>query len=246
MNWEFATILPVFFRVSGCIMLVPGIGSVRIPSRIKLYIALFVAVAIAPSIIMKIDENDLNKLLSNIFVLCVHEFGIGVVFGLFIRLIVSAIETAGVVISHAIGLSNSLGTLNDDMDQMPVIATLLGLSMTVLIFLTDLHLMFLMELYRTYEVLALGSMLDVRNRLSSIVDATTTSFVFAIRISAPFLVVMFVSNLAIALISRLVQQVPIYFVSLPMMIGIGLFLLMMMSGPILEHTLRSIEGLIAE
>jgi flagellar biosynthetic protein FliR len=52
-----------------------------------------------------------------------------------------------------------------------------------------------------------------------------------LRIVSPFLVFAVVVNFAIGLVNRLTPQIPVFFVSGPLVIGLGLALFYFISGP---------------
>ena len=58
-----------------------------------------------------------------------------------------------------------------------------------------------------------------------IADTLSQSFLAALRISSPFLIYAIVVNLALGLMNRLIPQVPIYYISLPFVVGGGVLLL---------------------
>jgi flagellar biosynthetic protein FliR len=53
----------------------------------------------------------------------------------------------------------------------------------------------------------------------------------ALRIVSPFLVFAIVVNFAIGLVNRLTPQIPVFFISGPLVIGLGLALFYFIAGP---------------
>ena len=97
-----ATFMLVFARVGAMVMLLPGLGEVNIPTRIKLSIALALTLIILP-LHRNAYQVDLTSM-SALGVLMVHEIVIGIVLGATARVTLSALQVAGSVIAQQMGL----------------------------------------------------------------------------------------------------------------------------------------------
>ena len=97
-----ATFMLVFARVGSMVMLLPGLGESNIPVRIKLGIALLLALILLPlhRSAYQIDLQSINPLL----VMMIHEIIVGIVLGATARVTLSALQVAGSVIAQQLGL----------------------------------------------------------------------------------------------------------------------------------------------
>src|SRR3981081_1938962 len=97
-----AAFMLVFARIGAMVMLLPGLGESNIPVRIKLAIALLLAMGILPRHrpAYHIDTGSMTSLL----VLMLHEIVIGIVLGATARVTLSALQVAGSVIAQQLGL----------------------------------------------------------------------------------------------------------------------------------------------
>jgi len=71
----------------------------------------------------------------------------------------------------------------------------------------------------------------------------SSMFVLALKMMAPLLLLMLLVNVALGLLSRAVPQIQVYFVSSPMMIGLGLFSLALAMPSVLALLLEQFEAL---
>lgn len=224
MNGDWLLIfVAVLVRVSGIVMLLPGIGATYIPMRVKAVICILFSLVIVP-----IVADDLQKLISNrntIIFMFLGEMIVGLVVGLSIRLIVYAASFAAGMISNLIGLTNVFGINVDHGESVSILETLLGLLTTALIFATDTHLLMIASIRKSYINYPVAQLINSQQALIVIVDVIRNSTLIAMHIAAPLLLFSAISNFAIALINRIIQQVPIYFVMSGMVVLCSLALL---------------------
>jgi len=149
----------------------------------------------------------------------------GAFIGILARIMLATLETAGMIVSLQLGLSSVL-TMNPLMAQQgAIVGALYGLIGTLIILLTDTHHLMLRAVVGSYGVFPPGAILPIGDLSETITRTVGASFRVAIELSAPFIVVGTVFNIGVGVISRLVPQVQIYFVTLPAQIVGGLILI---------------------
>jgi flagellar biosynthetic protein FliR len=223
-----------FCRIGACLMLMPGFSSRRVPPKIRLFVAIALALALSPILSPQAEAAVAEKSPGALLRLLLSELLIGALIGFLGRLFFAALETLANVIALAIGLSSPLGGPGDEGDLLPSVASLITLAATVLFFLTDLHWEVLRGLVESYAALPIARMFDPRFGLVEVSDCFTKSFALALRISSPFIVYTLVVNLAVGLAAKLLPQIPIYFITVPAVVFGGLALLYATSRPFLE------------
>ena len=158
----------------------------------------------------------------------------GVVIGLLGRLFYIALETLGMAISMAIGLSANLGAPVDESEALPAVVTLITLGATLLLFVTDLHWEVFRGLSASYTVLPVRDTFDPRLSLVQLVDGATKTFVLTLRIASPFLIFSIIANFALGVINKLVPQIPVTFVAMPFLLFGGGLLFFFTISPALD------------
>lgn len=223
----------VFCRIGGCLVVIPGFSSPRVTMRARLFIAIAVSLALTPLLqagVMPLVEKASQ---TTFLGLILSEGAKGLMIGLLARIFFAALETMTTSISYAIGLSSAFAA-PDDEEQTPTIVAMVALVTTMLIFSTDLHWEVFRGLAASYDVLPVQTSFDPRMGLTQIVDQTSRTFLFTLRIASPFFVFSIIMNFAIGLINKLVPQIPVSFVSTPFLIAGGLIIFYFAATPAID------------
>jgi flagellar biosynthetic protein FliR len=215
-------------------MLMPGISSQRIPVQVRLFIAVALTLALTPLLIHGVVTAVGDAAPVTIFRLIVSESLTGVLIGLLGRCFFIALETLGMAIATATGMSNVFGINIEGEDQMPEIVTLITMAATVLLFVTDQHWEILRGLVASYNAWPVSQGFGPRLGLTQLTDTATIAFVAALRISSPFLIFSVVINTAIGLTNKLTPQIQVFFISTPFTIIGGLLLFYFVSKQFLD------------
>jgi flagellar biosynthesis protein FliR len=207
-----------FCRVSGFMLLLPGFASLRVPMRVRLFIAAGIAVALAPNV-----ELPFTDKLSPVLIAC--EVTIGVVLGILARVYFLALNFAAVTMASFIGLAAMPGVPVDTDEAQAALPSLITLSATAMVFFTGLHAPLLMALAHSYSVLKPGVWLEPALMLDTYQETLSEAFMLALQLAMPFLAYGLLINLGIGLANKMSPQVPVYFISMPFVISGGLILL---------------------
>jgi flagellar biosynthetic protein FliR len=204
----------LFARVGGMIMLLPGFGEPSIPARIRLGFALMLAIALAPSLAARMpDPADTAWGMAG---MVISETLIGVLLGGAARLLVSALATAGQIMGLEIGLSFAQTADPTMSGSGQILAVFLGLMGIALIFATGLHHMFLLGVAGSYQVIAPGAAPPIGDAAQLALDATARSFLVGFQIATPLVVAGLIFRLGLGVLSRLIPQIQVFFVVLPL------------------------------
>ena len=224
----------VFCRIGGCLLVIPGFSSPRIPVRARLFIAIAIALALTPLLLVNVRPSVTDATPIALVVLIVSESLKGVLIGLLGRFFFVALETMTMSVSVSIGLTSSFGGVADDDGETPTIVALVSLVAMLLIFVTDLHWELFRGLAASYTVLPVAQAFDPRVGLVQLVDEAAKTFVFTLRIASPFLVFSIVANFAVGLVNKLVPSIPVTFIATPFLLAGGLLILYFTVKPALD------------
>jgi flagellar biosynthesis protein FliR len=72
------------------------------------------------------------------------------------------------------------------------------------------------------------------------------AFLVAIQLSAPFLVFALVFNIGLGILSKLMPQMQVFFVAMPVTIGVGFLILLLVIGVMMVHYAGHLEALLGE
>lgn len=234
----------IFCRIGGCMMLLPGIGSARVPGQIRLFLAIAVTLALSPLQVpvLKTELSANPEAMIALFI--VSETAVGLAIGLIVRILFLAVSFAATTLANYIGFAGLPGIPLEDAEEVPAGATIVPMTATLLFFLGDQHVEVIRALLASYSAWPLKSGLDPNAGLSKLTTTLSETFLVAIQISSPFLLYGFAVNIAFGILNRIVPQVPIYFVSVPFTIAGGLLLLLHSSTEIFHHFEAALAALI--
>jgi flagellar biosynthetic protein FliR len=240
-----AAFMLVFARVGTMVMLLPGVGELSVPSRVRLTIALALTAVLLPLHQQAYATIEL-KALGPVLVMLFQELIIGAVLGLTARLAISALQIAGSVVAQQLGLG-FVTEIDPTQNQQGLLVgnflTILGIT---LIFATDLHHLIIAALNDSYTLFAPGELPltgDVAQLVTRIVAA---AFRIGIQLAAPFLVFGLLFNLGLGVLSRLMPQMQVFFIGMPLSILLGLFLLLLVLSAMMGTFTNYFEGVLAE
>jgi flagellar biosynthetic protein FliR len=214
------TFLFIFCRVGGMFMVMPLLGENFVPPRIRLQMALMFSFILTPFMVGHIPAmpESTPALAQLIFA----ELTTGIFFGLILRLLLSALEIAGMFASMQIGLSNAM-IMNPAMaSQGSIPGAMLSLLGLVVLFESDLAGDMLRALANSYHYFKPGVLLPVGDMSQFVSQTVTGTFSLAFKLAAPFMVLGIVFQLAAGLMVKMVPQMQIFFVAAPLQIILGL------------------------
>ncbi len=216
----------IFVRISSMIMTAPFFSSAAFPVQIKIFFALITSVLLYPvipaeNVFIPTDSGALFLATAIII-----EVLVGAVLGLIGQLIFAGLEMAGRLISLKIALAFADMVDTMTQEQSTIISNLFSL-LAVLVFLAiDGDKIYIRALAQSFEVIPLNQA-QVHLAGPYLLEVATYLFVIGVQITSPFLVVLFLLDLSLAIFARIMPQANIMFIALPIKIGVGLTLLIL-------------------
>lgn len=224
LNWaipQIITFMLVVGRLSGLFMIAPIFSSPMIPPRLKLMILLTLALTITP-IVSGTATQPVPTGIVELLVSMVTEILMGLALGFSVAIVFSAVQVAASFIDTSIGFS--MANIIDPLSNTQ--ATVLGSFYSIiatLIFLGigGLHWM-LAAFKESYTVIAVGQTPDFEKILDHLFTTFGTLFGMGFQIAAPVLITLLLCDVVLGIVSRVVPQMNVFFVGVPLKIGVGL------------------------
>lgn len=237
-------LLLVLVRVGAAMMVIPAIGDSYVPVRVRLLLALLIAFLVTPSVTPFLPLMPENAIL--LALLIVGEAIIGLFLGLVARLLMTALEIAGMAISFNLSLANAF-VFNPMMAaQGSLVGAFLGVMGMVLIFATDLHHLMLIAIVDSYDLFVPGELPMTADMADMMAHLLSRAFTIGVRLAAPFIVIGLIFYLGLGVLARLMPQIPVLFVAMPAQILLGFLVFwMVLSGMMLYWLGTFQDGLIA-
>ncbi len=220
---EIFVFMLVFARVGTAFLLLPGFGAAYVSRRVRLGLAVAVAVVLVPTLSKVMPPMPDSPIV--LVLLLGGEVVVGAFLGTVASLLAQSLQTAGMIISYQSGLANATMFNPTMAQQTSLIGTLLSTMGVLLIFVTDLHHMILRALVDSYQVFTPGAAMAVGDFSELIARTVAHSFWLAFQLAMPFMVFGLLFYVGIGLLSRLMPQLQVFFIALPLQIGLMLLLL---------------------
>ena len=210
----------IFARVGALLMTIPGIGESYVPPRIRLSLALVISLALAPVVVGYLPP--LPATMGGVAGWVIREVATGLMIGALLRMMLSALATAGEIVSLQTTLAFAQTANPLQAQPGSTLAAFLTLLGVTLIFATDTHHLFIAGLAGSYEVIPPVSPLLLNDFAAMAVRTVGDSFLLGVQLAAPVLVFSMIFNLASGLVGRVMPQFQIFFVTAPLSIILGL------------------------
>jgi flagellar biosynthetic protein FliR len=110
--------------------------------------------------------------------------------------------------------------------QGALFSVFLAILGVLVIFETGLHQMLLSAVIDSYRVFVPGHLPPLDDLSRVVARVVSDSFDLAVRMAAPFLVMALVFYLGLGLLGRLMPQIQVFFIALPLQIVLGFLVLM--------------------
>ncbi len=219
---ELFAVLLIFVRIGAAMMLLPGIGEPYVSPRVRLLLALMIALLLTPVL-----SGTLPALPDSLALLALllGEVVIGLFIGTIARFFMAALTTAGMMIAYSTALANALTNDPSAAQQGSISGSFLTLVALLTIFALNLHHLMLQALVESYHLFVPGQALPLGDFSDTVARVMARTFLLSFQLAAPFVAVAMIFFLGIGLLARLMPQVQIFFVAMPVQIALGLVVL---------------------
>ena len=216
--------LLIFARVGTAVALLPGISAAYVNTRIRLLLALAITFVLAPVLAQSLPGLPATP--AGLGLLLVGEVVIGVFLGSITRIMVATLQIAGSVIALVSSMANAF--IQDPIveQQSSTVSGFLSTMGVLLIFATDLHHMMFRAVVDSYTLFIPGQTFSIGDMSQMIARTVADSFALGLQLASPLVVTGFTYYLGLGLLARLMPQMPVFFVGLPIQLVIQISVFM--------------------
>lgn len=216
--------LLVFVRMTGLFVIAPIFGRRNIPTYLKIGFSFFITLILVNTTAIKAVQYD-GSLLSYVL-LAVKEFIVGISIGFVSYMVFTAIYVAGEIIDMQIGFGvvNVIDPVSNI--QVPVTSNLYFILSMLLLFSVNGHHVIIKTLFDSFSSLPPGSSVFDASLSDGLIKLFATVFMTGFKIAAPVVAVIIVTDVALGTISRMVPQLNIFVIGMPLKIFLGLFIVL--------------------
>jgi flagellar biosynthesis protein FliR len=237
-----ASAVLVFMRIGAIMALLPGFGEQAIPVRVRLGLTVAFTMVVWPLLAPELLAVDPAR---PFVAMMLIEAGVGLLFGLSIRLLVMALQFAGAIAAQSTSLAQIFGP-NATPDPMPAMGNILMLAGVTLAVAAGLHAKATIAIAESYAVLPMGLPVSGADVAAWGVARVAQAFALGLSLAAPFVIASFAYNLALGAINRAMPQLMVAFVGAPAITAGGILILLLASPVILEVWTGRMDATLAD
>jgi flagellar biosynthetic protein FliR len=206
------------FRIAAMIVAMPIFGSILVPVRARLMLALAVTSVVAPVLpaAPQIDPISLEAVL-----IALQQIIIGVAMGFSIQLVFTAVTTGGQIIAMQMGLGFASMVDPQNGTQVPVLSQLYQLLVTLLFLGFNGHLVMFELVAESFTALPFAADGLARNGLWLLAGWGSQMFAGALWLALPAVASLLVVNIAFGVMARAAPQLNIFAIGFPVALMMG-------------------------
>lgn len=232
----------VLLRVTAFIVALPIFGTSNVPTPVKILLSFALSFIIYPILLTGVLKDF--SVGDELYLLALKEVVVGLMLGFVCRMFFFAISIAGQLMSVSMGLS-AAQLFNPAMDAQGTSLEQFQMVLATLLFLLlNGHHLFLLGLGESFNALPLSFDSFNFESVKSIALMGQEVLAVGLKLSAPIVISVFITNLSMGVIGRAVPQINVLVTSLHLTIIVGLFVFLM-SLPLMVSEMDDLKDLLA-
>jgi len=213
----------VFTRIITFFISFPLINSPFVPLNIRIMLVIAFSFFIFHFSYIKVPPvEDIN--ITFLFILVLKEMLIGFFLGVITQIFIAAFSYTAEIISYFMGLTIA-NLFDPTFGQISVLDRYYILLFYLLFLITGAYQYFIAGLIKSFEIIPLFELKINTGIFQYILLKSSQLFIIALKMAFPFIAVLLLLNVALALVNRLIPQINVFIVGLPMQIFVGLLAL---------------------
>ena len=232
----------IFTRIGGMIASAPLFSHYPMPEQVKIWLSALVAFILFPMISSTIHivmPTDFPGL----FIYLLREFAVGFMIGFIMNLIFAAVQIAGEFISIQIGISMSQMLDPVTGASSPILSQMFIILASFVFLALNAHQWLFAAIYKSYTAFPPGlDFVFTGGVVENILHLSGQMFFIAISMILPVFCVMFVSEVLMGFMSKMMPQMNIFMVAIPFKIYIGVILILMFISPTATYLSNTIQS----
>lgn len=237
---ELFTVLMVFARVGAGLSLMPGIGERYVAMRSRLLLAFALSVVLAP--VMGQHMPPIPTAVPELVKLLAGEMLIGFMLGTIARFLVSIMHIMGMIISMNAGLAMASQFDPTQAAQGSILGNLFSLGAVVLIFALNLHYLMLQGVADSYLLFFPGDFPPIQDFANYLAKLLSGIFATGLKFAMPNIIVSMMIYLSAGILSRLMPNLQVFFLMLPIQMMVAFFILMSLVSTIMLYFIEYFEA----
>ena len=219
--WLAALMLP-FFRFAALMSTAPVVSHPSVPRRIRLGLALLLAVIVAPTLPPTAAVAPFSP---GGVLLIAQQLAVGFAIGLVMQFAFAAVTLAGDLIGLQMGLSFASLVDPQHSEQVPLVGAFLSVVLLLTFVAANGHLIVISALADSFTAFPLRGNGLAHFNVRTLVSGAGTIFASGLLIALPVVASLMVASLALGVLTRTAPQLNLFAVGFPVTLLVGLLML---------------------
>jgi len=218
--------LLVLTRISGMLTAAPLFSTFPVPMQAKAILAILTTFIMYPLVVHSSTFQPPTDIIM-LTIMLSKELCIGVLIGFCANLIFDAVQIAGQLVSIQMGLSMAAAMDPLTKQQSPVIGQLFTFIACMVFIQLNAHHWLFSSIYDSYKSMPLGMNFDFTTHIiPRLLYFTSQLFPVAFGIIMPIYVLLFLVDISLAFMAKMMPQMNIFMVAMPLKAGLGISLIL--------------------
>ncbi len=217
--------LLIFARLSAMIVSMPIFGYSTVNGKLRVLLVALITGIIAPMILSQNPIAYTSWLLFAIDI--IREVLLGLIIGYGARMIFEGFTIAGAYVGVQIGFAVISVLDPSNQQQQPIISNFWFLVIITFFLVTNSHYFLIAVIFKNFTLIPVGTAMFHPVVGRDLIHGGSLMFDLALKFGAPLMVFLLTVDVAFAFMARVMPQLNIFFISLPLKIGVGIFLLIL-------------------
>jgi flagellar biosynthetic protein FliR len=201
-------------RIIAFLVIAPPFSYGAIPKRVRAMLGLGLALAVSSTLPRTGQAYDTGVFVETL----VAQVLIGVVLGFLVQLAFSAIQSAGGLIDLFGGFQLAQGYDPQSLVNGAQFTRLFQMTALALLFTTDGYQMVIGGVARSFTAIPLGGLFDVSLTAKALTQGLTDMFVATVQIAGPLILVLFLADVGLGLLTRIAPALNAFSMGFPLKI----------------------------
>ncbi len=212
----------VFVRASALMYSLPVFGDRSVPVKVRIALGFLLTMVITPLL----PAQSLGGEHWLIYVgYALREGMVGLLLGFVARVLFWGVQYAGQIISFQMGFAVATVIDPEWGQSVTIISRFQNLVALMFLLAIDGHYMFLAAFKRSFDLVPVGHAALTGRLAELLISVTAGVFLIGVKIAAPVMLALLLTNVAMALVARTVPQMNIFIIAFPISIAVGFFVL---------------------
>lgn len=201
-------------RMVAFLVIAPPFSYNGIPAQIKGMLAIGLAVAVAPRVSAGYHSGDVGMFLVDLL----RELAVGATLGFLVYLVFAAVQSAGSLVDLFGGFQLAQAFDPQSMINGAQFTRLFQMTALALLFASGAYQLIIGGLIRSYDAIPLAAGIDLADPAKQMVTGVTQMFVAAVQIAGPLVVVLFLADVGLGLLTRVAPALNAFALGFPLKI----------------------------